>query len=681
MAKKLISYDDEAAGLGLPDVVEGRLDERFPTGQGLHPRPLQNVTVTDGAGTVRAAEVFDGYVWGALNGVIYRRPQVGGEWVAHANHPAGHAGLVRLFPTADGEAILASNYVLFKSSGWQSGTVTWEEKVVANGTTYFLEWGLDGDGQKFITTTYDAGTGFTHSRYAWISLDAGDTWTVAYDSVARYGQATADQSHIHGVAYDPWVDRFYLSEGHTSISGIYHSEDDGATWGRSPGMILDPSPTTLTPTDHGMVCGSDHERGGLYGAIRKDNPMDEELEWTWRWHPGRDALVGFAQRGFRCPDTGTVYVGFRSNFDDVKPVIAAGTPTSGALIYTWTPDITPPNPDDRARVRSVIVPTPTQLIARGNVGSNEGQEITAYIPPAGVLPDRDTGRIMGGTSTVGSSMAVGTQASTNQSDSIAIGIRAKSSDASTTAVGALASASGVHATAVGKSAAAFGPSVAFGSGASANVGGGSVAVGRGANAGGGETVVVGDLAVSGAISVVIGKGANSLTTSAAVIAIGHSAKSGSSGVAIGNGSNGFQTGVTIGRNSVTSGADAVALGYGASGGATSVIVGSGASSSTGAAGAVAVGYQATAVTSGVAIGRGAKSDHIGSIALGRDTTTTRHDQVAYGARHVEAAATTAPPTPAAGKYRQWSEVDDTTGKMRLMVAFPTGTPIVIAQEA
>ena len=681
MAKKLISFDDEKTGLGLPQPVNKRLNERFPAGQGLHPRPLQNVTVTDGTGKVRAAEVFDGYVWGALNGVIYHRPQAGGEWVAHADHPAGHAGLVRLFPTADGETILASNYALFKSSGWQSGTVTWEEKIVANGSTYFLEWGLDGDGTKFITTTYDAGEGFPDSRYAWISLDAGDTWTVAYDSVARYGQAAADQSHIHGVAYDQWADRFYLSEGHTSIAGIYHSDDDGVTWGRAPGMVMDPSCTTLTPTTTGMVCGSDHEAGGLYGVIRKDDPMDEQLEWTWQWHPGRDALVGFAQRGFRCPETDTVYVGFRSNFEDVLPVIAAGTPTSGALIYTWTPDIAPPNPDDRARVRSVIVPTPTQLIARGNVGSNEGQEITAYIPPAGVLPDRDTGRIMGGTSTVGSSMAVGTQASTNQSDSIAVGIRAKTVEASTTAVGALASASGVHATAVGKSAAAFGQSVAVGSGASANVGGGSVAVGRGANAGGGETVAVGDQAVSGSISVVIGRGANSLTASAAVVAIGHSAKSGSSGVAIGNGSNGFQTGVTIGRNSVTSGADAVALGYGASGGATSVIVGSGASSGTGAAGAVAVGYQATSVTSGVAIGRGAKVNHVGSVALGRDTTTTRDDQVAYGARHVEAAATTAPTAPAAGKYRQWSEVDGTTGKMRLMVAFPTGTPIVIAQEA
>lgn len=679
MAKKLISYDDAKPGLGLPDLVEGRLDERFPTGQGLHPRPLQNVTVTDGTGKVRAAEVFDGYVWGALNGVIYRRPQAGGEWEAHADHPAGHAGLVRLFPTSDGEAILASNYALFKSSGWQSGTVTWTEKVVANGSTYFLEWGLDGDGTKFITTTYDAGTGFAHSRYAWISLDAGDTWTVAYDSVERYGQAAADQSHIHGVAYDQWVDRFYLSEGHTSISGIYHSEDDGATWDRSPGMKLDPSPTTLTPTDHGMVCGSDHVDGGLYGVIRRDDPMDEELEWTWQWHPGRDALVGFAQRGFRCPETGTVYVGFRSNFDDVLPVIAAGTPTSGSLIYTWTPDITPPNPDDRARVRSVIVPTPTQLIARGNVGANEGQEITAYIPPAGVLPDRDTGRIMGGTSTVGSSMAVGTQASTDQSNSTAVGIRAKTLQASTTAVGALASASGAFGTAIGASASASGTSTAVGAGAVAVVGGGSTSFGRNAVSGGGESVTLGNAASSGAISVVIGSGANALTTSAAVVAIGHSAKSGSSGVAIGNGSNGFQNGVTIGRNSVTGGADAVALGYGASGASSSVVVGSGASSATGSAGAVAVGYQATSVTSGVAIGRGAKSNHIGSIALGRDTTTSATDQVNVGPRHIEVLAPASAPTPPASGARIYTRTVE--GKTQLVAQFPTGDPVVIAEEA
>lgn len=409
--------------------------------------------------------------------------------------------------------------------------------------------------------------------------------------------------------------------------------------------------------------------------------MEEELEWTWQWHPGRDSLVGFAQRGFRCPDTGTVYVGFRSNFDDVKPVIAAGTPTSGSLIYTWTPDIERPNPDDRARVRSVIVATPTQLIARGNVGANEGQEITAYIPPDGVLPDRDTGRIMGGTATVGSSMAVGTQASTDQSNSIAVGIRAKTEHASTTAVGALAFATGVHATAVGKSASANGPAVAVGSGASANVGGAVVAVGRGANAVGGESVVVGDLAVGGATSVVIGSGANAAAEYSSVVAIGRGATGSTSSVAVGRTAVSAFNSVSIGRDSHASGSETVVLGRSAYGAATSVIVGSGASSGSGTASTVVVGYQATSVTSGVAIGRGAKVDHMGSIALGRDTATTRSDQVAFGARHVEAAATTAPTTPAAGNYRTWSEVDDTTGKMRLMVAFPTGTPIVIAEEA
>lgn len=680
MAKKLISFDDEKTGLGLPEPVNERLNERFLVGQGLHPRPLQNVTVTDGAGVVRASEVFDGYVWGTLNGVIHRRPQAGGEWVAYANHPAGHPGLVRMIPTSDGEVVLASNYALFKSSGWQSGTVTWEEKIVANGTTYFLEWGLDGDGQKFITTTYDAGAGFTHSRYAWISTDAGNTWTVVYDSVERYGQAAADQSHIHGIAYDAWSDRFYLSEGHTSIAGIYHSADDGQTWDRAPGMVMDPSCTTLTPTTTGMVCGSDNAAGGLYGVIRKDNPMDEELEWTWQWNPGRDALVGFAQRGFRCPETDTVYVGFRSNFDDVLPVIAAGTPTSGSLIYTWEPDIAPPNPEDRARIRSVIVPNPNELIARGNVGSNEGQEITAYIPPAGVPADTDPGRIKGGTATQGSSMAVGTEARTGQISSVAVGVRATTMDANSTAVGSGATATGAFTTIIGAGARAGGYAVVAGANAIATVGT-SVAIGRGSTAGGGETVTIGDQTQGGSTSVIIGKNATANTSSAGVVVVGRGATSVSSGIAIGHSANAASNGVTIGRNSATTGGEAVALGYGAKSGATSVIIGSGASGGTGSAGAVAVGYQATSVTSGVAIGRGAKSDHTGSIALGRDTTTTRSDQVAYGARHVEAAATTAPPTPAAGKYRQWSEVDGTTGKMRLMVAFPTGDPIVIAQEA
>ena len=44
-----------------------------------------------------------------------------------------------------------------------------------------------------------------------ISLDAGETWTTAWDSDVETVNLPAD-SHVHGCCYDPWEDAFYVIE-------------------------------------------------------------------------------------------------------------------------------------------------------------------------------------------------------------------------------------------------------------------------------------------------------------------------------------------------------------------------------------------------------------------------------------------------------------------------------------
>ena len=80
-----------------------------------------------------------------------------------------------------------------------------------------------------------------------------------------------------------------------------------------------------------------------------------------------------------------------------------------------------------------------------------------------------------------------------------------------------------------------------------------------------------------------------------------------------------------------------------------------------------------------ALGSSASAQHIESVALGSNVTTTGASQVAIGPRHVEgkilAAALSAP---AADTFRLYAE--KVGGKMQLMVRFPTGAAQVVAVE-
>src|SRR5690606_2117380 len=132
---------------------------------------------------------------------------------------------------------------IYKSTGWAGigSAPTWALKSTANGQAAYTTFGTDGDGTKFIAAEYGPGAGqaWIDSRYARISLDAGETWTAAYDSDTVTANAPVD-SHVHGACYDPWNDTFYVSEGHSTSAGIWHSTDDGATWSLAPGMATNP---------------------------------------------------------------------------------------------------------------------------------------------------------------------------------------------------------------------------------------------------------------------------------------------------------------------------------------------------------------------------------------------------------------------------------------------------------
>ena len=305
----------------------------------------------------RFIEYFDDTMWGYTftNGDVSYSKDGGNTWIKQTNKEPHFSGVIhRLLPTDDGEVLAMTGSGLYKSNGWETDSVSWSDSKITKHTNATLfQFGFDGDGTKFIITEYGASVpNWIDSRNVWISTDMGETFEVVWDSLEEHGEEINAVTHLHGVAYDRWDDRFYFTEGHGPNGGLRVSLDNGNTWSQPSGYrdgVLKSGgiqgyqtehdtngPTVLVPTPSGLVMGSDNGKNGMFGLVKKKNINDEVVTRTFDadyYKPGY--LSMFAIRGFYDDKSGTVYIAFRSEYNDVPPIILAGTPTEGDLVYEY----------------------------------------------------------------------------------------------------------------------------------------------------------------------------------------------------------------------------------------------------------------------------------------------------------------------------------------------------------
>jgi hypothetical protein len=589
----------------------------------LQPAPLADVVVRAlGGAEPMPIAVFDGKIWGARNTTIAWSDDECATWnTVTTAAPSGT--VIDMQPTNDGEMLVVCANGLHKSVGWAGGSPTFVQKFTPNGVSQLLKWSLSGDGTKFITTEYAAGAGFADSRYGRISLDAGTTWNTVYDSVARYGSPSADQSHLHGSAYDPLQDAFYISEGHGPDYGIYVSTDDGATWTRTNlATTGDPSHTVLTPyPTGGMVMASDNATAGVFGAEQIATPVSNTSRRVWAWRPGVAGVVGFGVSGEYDAYSGLVFFGFKTGSALLPPMIVAGSPGSGGHVWSW--------PDAFVNLSDAAAYPLGNGRLVGLVGIGDTVKtyyvMTASIPkPVAAHPSvLDAGNALGGTATSGDSVAIGPRstASTSIRTTVA-GVTAAAAAAGQdqTALGYAAVTSASNSTAVGSSSSAAGSAAALGNGA--------VALG--------SCVAVGSAAV---------------TSSTGAVAIGQSVSSAGTSVSVGTLSSAASASVAVGYD-----ADSTSFG-------------------------VAVGRLAKVnVADAIAIGESAVAGHSKSIVLGRSGATTAADQVHLGARHIEITELAADPAAPATNGARLFVRDNGSGKTQVCVRFATGVVQVISTE-
>ena len=614
--KDVISAPEIIAARNGEKTLSDRLAKDNKKAIGVPLAQMSKVNVTENYTGVIPITFHNGELYGFQNNTtIVRSKDEGNSWETVATSPQG--SLHSMYWTDDGEVLLGFNSDVRKSIGWSNNpqTATWKTVVTRSKGVGILPWGIDGDGTKFIVTEYSA-SDRSESRYVWISTDMGETFNVVID---KYDIDPDNTSHMHGVCYDKWADRFFVSHGHGIIEGVYWSDDDGATWNLvESDFELDAAPTTLTSTVSGIVGGSDSGRAGLYGIQRTKNPHNMVMRRTARWEVPREGVTGFAYRGVRDEETDQVYVAFKSDFTDISPVIMAGTATTGAVV--WKGDF-----GSSSHFQYLAVAKDKVMGVHGAQGAY--RSIVGNKPSYGVGAF-DSGNISTAKAT-STSIAIGQNVDVKTANEILIGNNAS----------LISSSSNTQNVVIGHSATGAARSVVVGDNAKASNGSDNISIGKNAN----------NMAIGG---ISIGLNSEVLSGQTGAIAIGSGAKATLGGTSIG-----------IGSTTISGSVNGTAIGSSAKSGTEGV----------------AIGRLASAGTKSVAIGLNAKGTYQSSVALGGDTSTSSADQIQIGKRHIELEVATTTGVPPIGNARLYLKDNAETGKQELCVRFRNAEVILATQ--
>lgn len=162
-----------------------------------------------------------------------------------------------------------------------------------------------------------------NARYVYMSEDYGQTWRTIWDMntwLASQGQGL-DYQHPHGVAWDPWWERIWLTFGDNfgglGSNGVLFSDDKGETWqkanfGSDPagtGPLGKPQVVGITPMEKCILFVGDQYPSGFMRIDREGGKT--RTNWTWHvayqhW-TGRHLGGRMAKRDL--PNGEVVYVG------------------------------------------------------------------------------------------------------------------------------------------------------------------------------------------------------------------------------------------------------------------------------------------------------------------------------------------------------------------------------------
>lgn len=253
LAGRVTSLEDRPGSTGTTDYAA-------PTRGALVPAPT-TVTSKSGSQIMQVMSRDRLYGWSTGGSSVQETRDEGQTWVqinaAGGSNPFAGSTVESVRQLANGE-ILVTNYrgSTLRREVWVSrnyadpATRTFVKTMDgrARSIKYTSAWSQSDHGNLVLINEYGPKTGLLwdnqevlpgeNARYTFLSTDYGQTWATVFDLntylTTQQGRATTDRQHLHGVAWDPYWDRIWVTFGDNSAgtgsNGIVYSDDFGSTW-------------------------------------------------------------------------------------------------------------------------------------------------------------------------------------------------------------------------------------------------------------------------------------------------------------------------------------------------------------------------------------------------------------------------------------------------------------------
>ncbi|WP_295804961.1 hypothetical protein [uncultured Corynebacterium sp.] len=179
---------------------------------------------------------------------------------------------------------------LWKSTGFANdGEVTFTKVLTSSGPDmrFALGWGYYIHENRILISEYGQKTTASSAdqnlwpRFLYQSLDHGKTWTTIFDLAGfldTLGRTTHTGQHLHGVAYDKYWGRIWVTWG-DDTNGLAYSDDDGKTWelgyyGDRPDSEW--QAVGIQPMPECILLGSDSAPNGVWRIDRRQGRNPEK---------------------------------------------------------------------------------------------------------------------------------------------------------------------------------------------------------------------------------------------------------------------------------------------------------------------------------------------------------------------------------------------------------------------
>lgn len=274
---------------------------------------------------------------------------------------------------------------IWLSSGYGTDTVTWSKVLTGSApyVTFGTAWGFSSYKNIVLIAEYGPklplwnGKAVTeNARYVYMSLDHGKTWATVFDLnnylLNQMGRTDVQGQHLHGVAWDQYWDRIWVTFG-DDTNGTVYSDNLGATWHTANDGVTAQAPNQnvgILPMPKCILFGTDVAPNGVQRINRSEGkrfgtyPIEQAYTIDGDDGTTRTHLCQAIRKVERAGDDGPALFGFGSETNPA-PSFIVGTYDGYEFTKIWQDTI------DQAAGMGIRTIAGPSLRGALTVGSND----------------------------------------------------------------------------------------------------------------------------------------------------------------------------------------------------------------------------------------------------------------------------------------------------------------------